>query len=155
MLELRQMPVLIYAGVRNVGPYNTVGPAFERIIGWAAQSGFMKPDTKVIGLSWDNPNFVAPDKLRYDAAITIDRRIETPEDITVGALPAMTWAMATHKGSYARMTETFMQLGGAMGERPDLIYVPLCGLEIYLNDMDKTPEAELRTKIGLPVVKIG
>ena len=95
---------------------------------------------------------VPAEKLRYDAAITIDRRIETPDDIRVGALPAMTWAMTQHKGSYARMGETFMGLGTEMSQRVDF-YVPVCGLEIYLNGPN-TPEADLRTDIGLPVVKL-
>ena len=154
MLEIRQLPAMIYAAVRNVGPYNTVGPSFERIVGWAAKSGLMKPDTKVLGLSWDNPFEVPAEKLRYDAAITIDRRIETPDDIHIAALPAMAWAMTTHKGSYARMTATFMDLGREMGLRKDLIHVPLCGLEIYLSGPD-TPEQDLRTDLGMPVVQIG
>jgi hypothetical protein len=29
-MELRQLPAMIYAGVRNIGPYNTVGPCFDR-----------------------------------------------------------------------------------------------------------------------------
>jgi AraC family transcriptional regulator len=153
MLEVKQLPAMIYAAVRNVGPYNTVGPAFQRIVGWAASSGLMHPDTKVLGLAWDNPMLVEADKLRYDAAITIDRRIDTPKDIAVGALPAMAWAISVHKGSYARMTESFMALGGEMTKRNDLIHVPLCSLEIYLNDPDDTPEADLLTEIGFPVVR--
>ena len=154
MIEVTQLPQMIYAGVRNVGPYNTVGPCFERIVGWAAKSGLMTANTKILGLSWDDPNTVPEERLRYDAAITVDRRIETPDDVRIAALPAMTWAMTTHKGSYARMTESFMSLGKDIGQRGDLIHVPFCGLEIYLSGPD-TPEADLRTDIGLPVVQLG
>jgi AraC family transcriptional regulator len=153
MHDLRQLPAMTYAGVRNVGPYNTVGAAFERIVGWAASRGLMTAETKCLGLSWDDPSVVPADKLRYDAAITIDGRIETPDDIEIGALPAMTWAMATHIGSYARMTESFMQLESEIRRRADLVHVPLCCLEIYLNGPG-TPEPELRTEIGYPVVSI-
>lgn len=153
MHELKQLPAMVYAGVRNVGPYNTVGAAFERIVGWVAGRGLMKGDTKVLGLSWDDPTIVPAAQLRYDAAITVDTRIDVPDDIAIGALPAMTWAMTTRVGSYARMTETFTQLGSEISKRPDLIYVPLCGLEIYLNGPG-TPEPDLRTEIGFPVVKV-
>jgi AraC family transcriptional regulator len=153
MIELRQMPQMLYAAVRNVGPYNTVGPSFERIVGWASSNGLMTTGTRVLGLSWDDPGMVAPDKLRYDAAITIDRLVETPKDIHISALPALTWAIVTHRGSYARMTESFMMLGKEMGERRDLIQLPLCGMEIYLSGPD-TPESDLVTEIGLPVVRV-
>jgi AraC family transcriptional regulator len=77
MLELRDMPAIVYAAARNLGPYNTVGPAFERIVGWAASSGLMRPETRVIGLAWDNPTMVPAEKLRYDAAVTVPGRIDT------------------------------------------------------------------------------
>ena len=145
---------MIYAGVRSVGPYNTVGSAFERIVGWAASAALMRPETKVIGLAWDNPTTVPADKLRYDAAITVDGPVKTPDDIRIGALPAMTWAMSVHKGSYARMTESFMALGAEVGRRNDLIHVSLCSLEIYASDPQRVPESDLLTEIGLPVVRI-
>ena len=42
----REIPSMIYAGVRSVGPYNTVGSAFERIVGWAASAASMRPETR-------------------------------------------------------------------------------------------------------------
>jgi AraC family transcriptional regulator len=155
MLELRDLPAMVFAGVRNVGPYHTVGPAFERIVGWAAGAGLMKTDTKVIGLAWDNPYEVPSEGLRYDAAVTLDGPVETPDDIRIAALPAAIWAMAQHRGSYARMTESFMALGREISERRDIVHVPICSLEIYLNDPDNTPEPELLTDIGMCVVKPG
>ena len=153
MSELRDMPALVYAAVRNVGPYNTVGPCFDRIVGWAAKNGLMTANTKVLGLAWDNPFEVAPEKLRYDAAVTIDRRVEIPNDVHISALPAMTWFMGQHKGSYARMTESFMALGKEMGGHAEIVQVPICSLEIYLSGPN-TPEADLLTEIGFPVVRL-
>ncbi|MEP0323570.1 AraC family transcriptional regulator [Bauldia litoralis] len=153
-MELRKLPGMVYAGVRSVGPYNTVGPAFERIFSWAAGAGLLTPETRVLGLSWDDPGQVPVDRLRYDAAITLLRPVETPDDIHVAALPAMTWAMTTHEGNYATMPDSFKAIGTAIGERNDLVNVPMCGLEIYLNDPSDTPEADLRTDIGLPVVQV-
>lgn len=52
--ELRDLPPLVYAAVRSIGPYNTVGPAFRRICGWAIREGLMRAGTRVVGLSWDD-----------------------------------------------------------------------------------------------------
>ncbi len=153
MGEFRNMPALIYAAVRHIGPYTSVSTAFERIVGWARKSGLIRPQTKVIGLAWDKPFAVPAGKLRYDAAVTIDRRVEVPSDIHIAALPAMTWFMTTHRGGYGSIADSFMKLGSEMGQRDDVVHVPLCSLEIYLNGPG-TPEADLRTEIGLPVVRL-
>lgn len=153
MGELRSMPALVYAAVRHIGPYDTVGASFERVIGWARQNGLMQPRTKVIGLAWDKPFAVPAEKLRYDAAVTIDRKVQVPTDIHIAALPAMTWFMATHRGSYALIADSFMKLGSEMGQRANIVYVPICSLEIY-HDTPDTPEADRVTEIGLPVVRL-
>lgn len=153
MGELRSMPALVYAAVRHIGPYDTVGASFERVIGWARQHGLMQPGTKVIGLAWDKPFMVPAEQLRYDAAITIDRKIQVPQDIHIAALPAMTWFMGVHRGSYALMADSFMRLGSEMGLHADVVHVPICSLEIYLNGPG-TPEADLVTEIGFPIVRL-
>jgi AraC family transcriptional regulator len=155
MMELKELPAMVYAGVRNLGPYSTVGPAFQRIVGWAANAGLMNGNTKVIGLSWDDPSTVPAEKLRYDAAVTLDRRVETPDDIRIAALPAATWAMTRHKGSYATMTQSFTALFEEIGKRGDLVAIPIGCLEIYLNDPEGTAEDDLLTDIGVAVVEAG
>lgn len=154
MGDLRSMPALVYAAVRHVGPYASVGPAFERIVGWATRNGLMRPQTKVIGLAWDKPFTTPADRLRYDAGVTIEGRVEVPGDIHIGALPAMTWFMTEHRGSYASLPDSFMRLGSEMGQFADLVAVPICTLEIY-HDGPDTPDPDRVTEIGLPVVRIG
>lgn len=155
--ELRDMPPLVYAAVRSVGPYNTVGPAFRRIVGWAIREGLMGAETKVVGLCRDDTATTPEARLRYDAAVTLPdgRAVPTPEDVRVAALPACTWAVARHRGSYATLPGTFGALAAALVARPDLIRVPLCGLEIYVNDPERTPTEDLLTEVCLPVVQLG
>ncbi|MBL8673110.1 MAG: GyrI-like domain-containing protein, partial [Alphaproteobacteria bacterium] len=147
-IDIRSLPAILYAAVRAVGPYNAVGPAFKRIIGWAAQSGLMTPQAKVIGLSYDNPKTVPAHLLRYDAGVTLARRVPTPPDISIRALPACRWAMAQHRGTYATLPATFQALFAAVEARPDLAIAMLPPLEIYLNDPADTPPEALLTDIG-------
>ena len=154
--ELRDMPPLVYAAVRSVGPYNTVGPAFRRVAGWAIREGLMRGEAKVVGLAWDDPATTPEARLRYDAAVTLPGGpVPTPEDIRIGALPACTWAVATHRGGYATLPATFGALAAALKARADLVRVPLGGLEIYVNDPERTPTEELLTEVCLPVVRVG
>jgi AraC family transcriptional regulator len=69
------------------------------LLEWAAKNGVITPDTKVLGLSWDDPTQVPAERLRYDAAVAIERRVDTPEGIRIAALPATTWARTIPKGS--------------------------------------------------------
>jgi AraC family transcriptional regulator len=149
--ELRPLPAMLFAAVRIVGPYNAVGPAFQRIVGWAMQAGVMTPATKVLGMSYDDPAKVPAGQLRYDAAVTLARPVATPPDIRIAVLPASTWAMAQHKGSYAAMPQTFAGIFQALRARPDLVPVWLPCLEIYLNSPADTATEDLRTDVGIPV----
>jgi AraC family transcriptional regulator len=151
--ELRPLPPMLFAAVRNLGPYNAVGPAFQRIIGWAMQAGVMTPETRVLGMSYDDPSKTPADQLRYDAAVTLARPVATPPDVRIAVLPASTWAMAQHKGSYATMPRTFTGIFAALKSRPDLVPVWLPCLEIYLNNPQDTPTEDLRTDVGVPVAQ--
>ena len=155
MLELKELPQMLYAGVRGVGPYmETAGPTFDKLMKWAGPLGLIGPGSMVLGLSWDDPSKVPSERLRYDAVVTIAKRMDVPNGFYIGALPSLTWATLTHKGSYAGITETFGQLMAELGTRTDLIAVGLCGMENYLSPPN-TPEADLRTDVGFPVVEVG
>lgn len=152
-MEIRSLPQMVYAAFRAVGPYQkTAGPAFHRLMEWAGGAGLITANASVMGLSWDEPGSVPDDQLRYDAAIAIDRRIALPDGFHIGALPAMTWALATHRGSYREIGVTFGKLMEDMGARTDLVAVPLCAIEIYRSPPGTAP-ADLLTDLGFPVVQ--
>ncbi len=151
-MEVRSLPQMVYAAVRAVGPYQqTAGPAFHRLMEWAGGAGLITGSATVMGLSWDEPGTVPGDKLRYDAAITINRRIALPDGFRFGVLPAMTWALATHRGPYSSLTATFGVLMEEMAARTDLIPIDLCAIEIYRSPPGTAP-ADLVTDLGFPVV---
>ena len=154
MIELIQRPDLIYAAVRAIGPYSSVaGPAFGRVTGWAGQAGLFERGGEVIGLSWDDPDTVPAEKLRYDAAVTLDRAMELPEGIQLGALPAMTWAAVRHVGDFAGMGATFRALARELRTRRDLCVVDLCGLEVYPPPAGVPPD-KYEMLCALPVVRV-
>ena len=155
MLEIKNLPQMIYAATRGTGAYmDTAGPSFGRLMAWAGPKGLVMPAAKILGLSWDDPIRVPAERQRYDAAVTIERPMEVPDGFHVGALPALSWATLTHKGSYAEISETFGALMEELKKRPDLIVIGLCGMENYVSGPE-TPETDLRTEVSLPVVWVG
>lgn len=155
MLELRNLPSITYVAVRVIGPYqDTAAGAFRTLMDWAGRSGLLTPASQAIGLAWDDPDEVASDRLRYDAAVTIGKRIDdVPRGFHVGALPALTWAMTMHTGSYSGIPTSFELLSREIDSRDDILRFDFCSLEIYLTGPD-TPVADLKTELGIAVVRL-
>ena len=68
---VKNLPPRKVAFVRHVGPYNEVGPAWERLCQWAGSKGLLGPGVVMLGLGHDDPEVTPPDKIRYDACIEI------------------------------------------------------------------------------------
>lgn len=154
-MEIRTLPQMVYVAVRTLGPYQeTAGPAFDRLMAFAADAGLVTADASILGLSWDGPGTIPDAQLRYDAAITVPRSMRVPKGFHVAAIPEMRWLMATHRGSYSGMTASFGKLMVDMESRDDIIPVNFCAIEIYRSEPE-TAEADLVTEIGFPVVQAG
>ena len=70
--------------VRHVGPYNEVGPCFERLFEWAATIS-ARPG-RVLSLSYDDPDAVAPESLRSDACVELRTDASPPTGISMGSV---------------------------------------------------------------------
>jgi AraC family transcriptional regulator len=151
-ITIKPMPEMFYVAARMIGPYTAVGPAFQRVCGWAVEAGVMGPDSQVIGLSHDDPNRLPAEHLRYDAAVVVTRPPgPLPAGLALGALPACHWATLTHQGSYATMPASFHRLFATVAERRDLTPMPLPCMEIYLNTPDHVAAADLLTDLHVAV----
>ena len=139
--------------LRHVGPYTEVVAAFGRLSEWFDATGRFGPETGVLGFSHDSPLLVPAEKLRYDAAFTVPEPVaDLPEGFRCETVLGGRYAVAIHKGAFAGMGESFGRIFDewlpGSGERF------ACGkpcAELYLSPWN-TPEAELRTKIGVPLL---
>lgn len=137
------------ARVRHIGPYNEVGRCFERLFEWATSVGG-RPG-RVLSLSYDDPDTIAPESLRSDACLEIRTDVPPPPDITVDTLAGGRFAIYTHRGPYDGIPEAYRRLfslwlpqsGEEADDRP-------C-MEIYRNTPLDTPPAELLTDLCLPL----
>jgi AraC family transcriptional regulator len=120
-------------------------------MGWAGQHGLFGPGARFFGILYDDPEVTPPEKLRYDAAISLHRDIAPSGDIGIQEVGPGEYAVARHKGPYERLHETYARLCGewlpASGR--ELISAP--SLEVYLNIPQMTPPEELLTDIYLPL----
>lgn len=138
--------------LRHVGPYENVVDAYKRMYAWFGETGMDGPDTKVLGLSHDDPEQVVAEELRYDVCFTTPVLVtETPDDMRAEILPGGRYATYLHKGSYAGFTDAFQRLFCLWLPQSDEELADRPCMERYLNDPMDTPEPELLTKLCIPL----
>jgi AraC family transcriptional regulator len=140
------------AFLRHVGPYADVRAVWERLCSWAGRRGLMGPATVMLGLSWDDPEVTAPDRLRYDAAIKVGPQVQGEGEIWIQEIPAGEYAVAMHRGPYEKLIESYKGVFGewlpASGREPG----PGPCLEFYRNDPGTAKPEDLLTEIWVPLV---
>ena len=137
------------ARVRHLGPYNGVGPCFERLFRWAAGVGV--PTGRVLTLSYDNAETVAPEKLRSDACVELRTEEEPPPGIVLGPVGGgrfgvyrLTGPYEGIAGAYRRLFEEWLPGSGeSMADGP-------C-MELYRHAQADRPPEKLVTDLCVPL----
>jgi AraC family transcriptional regulator len=150
-VEIKNIEKMRVAFVRHVGPYDQVGKAWDRLCTTLGKAGYLGSGSQFIGISYDDPDVTAPEKIRYDACITVDESFESEGDIAVQTIGGGEYAVTTHFGPYTELSQTYRKLFGQWlldsGREPGS---EPC-IEFYLNDPDGTEPEDLLTDICLPL----
>ena len=108
------------------------------------------PEALRIGIGHDNPEVTPPEKLRYDACLTVNEQFQATGEIGVQELPGGEYAIVTHRGPYSGLPDAcrriFRKRVPNSGRK--LRSVPC--FEIYVNDPATTPPGDLVTEIHVP-----
>lgn len=153
-VKIISLPPMRVAFIRHVGPYGEVGPVWDRLCAALGSQGLLGPDAKILGLSHDDPCITAPDKLRYDACVTVGESFTPSGEIGVQVIPGGDYAVLTHFGPYARLNDTYTRLIGEWLPRSGRELRSASCFEIYLNTPENTEPEELLTDIHAPLEPI-
>lgn len=137
--------------LRHIGPYQSVGPTFQKFMGHVFQHGLFRPTAEIIGICHDDPEVTPPEKIRYDCAITVDDQVSASGEYGIQTIDGGEFAVTTHRGPYETLANTYRSLYGSWlpGSGREPRNAPL--FEIYRNSpMDTKPE-DLLTDIYLPL----
>ncbi len=138
--------------VRRVGRYDkSAGEAWGAVCGFVFPRGLAGCNAEFIGISYDDPDITAEDKLRYDACITVDRDVKPEGEVGVQAIAGGRYAVFTLKGPYDGLKALYR---GIFGQ-----WLPSSGhqlrnapcFEKYLNSPDQTPPKDLLTEVFIPI----
>lgn len=87
-VELKSLGGLRFASRLHIGPYGEdIGSAWGRLGAWAGPRGLMGPQTRLVGISWDNPDLCPPESCRYSTCVPIPEGLEASGDISILAFP--------------------------------------------------------------------
>jgi AraC family transcriptional regulator len=150
-VRIETVPRRRVAFMRHVGPYRQVGATWGKLMAWAGPRGLVGPWTTAIGVAHDDPEVTPPDKVRYDACITVDDSFAPEGDVGVQEVGGGEYAITTHRGPYERVGQT---IAGLCGE-----WLPASGreprsapcLSVHRNFPPQTRPEDLLTDIYLPL----
>lgn len=148
-VRIETLAAIRVARIRHVGPYEDIGPCFERLLGWAADSG--SGIGRVLSLSHDNPETTSAEELRSDACVEVPDAVAPKDGIVLEFVGGGRYAIHTYRGPYQGLRKAYRRLfeawlpgsGEAVDDRP-------C-MEIYRNSPLDTPAVQLVTDICLPL----
>ncbi|MCU0886411.1 MAG: AraC family transcriptional regulator [Rubritepida sp.] len=148
-----ETPAFHLAALPHRGPYDHIGPLFDRLGAWAGGQGLVGPETRFIAVYLDDPVSVPDAELRSMAGLTVPRGTPIEPGMEVLEIPVLRCARLRYQGPYAEMEAAYDWLYGswlpASGEQPGDHPV----FEEYLNDCRTLPPAEWLTDILLPLAR--
>lgn len=149
--EIKEVAPINVIAIRHIGPYDQIGPVFERLSEWAGKRNLFGSDTKVIGVYYDDPEDTDADQLRSDACISVTGFVKTEDDIVGQIVGGGKYAVATHHGSYEELEKTWNEFYGKWLTENGVEYREEPCFEMYLNSPHDTAPKDLITDIYIPV----
>ncbi|MGA2601376.1 MAG: AraC family transcriptional regulator [Bryobacteraceae bacterium] len=150
-VEMKELSSMNVVFLRHVGPYSQVGPTWGRLMSWAGMRGLLGPQTRMLGIVHDDPDITPTARVRYDAAVVVNRPVQPEGEFGVTEIPGGRYAVVTHQGPYDTLGKTYQRFFGG--------WLPQSGHELrdaeafeeYLNSpMNAKPE-DLLTRIHVPL----
>lgn len=153
---IKQVDNMLVACVSHQGSYQECGHAWDTLFSTLAPEGLLGGDAKMIGVSYDDPDVVAPELLRYEACISVEQEFSPThstnlKNVNFKTITGGCYAVTTHIGPYEKLNETYQKLFGQWLSQSDYESVDKPCFEVYLNDPESTEPEDLITDIYLPL----
>lgn len=148
--RIRTLTGRTIAFIRQVGPYEEVDPnLWAELREWAGRRG-LPPESALIGIGHDAPGITEPERLRFDAAVTVPADTEGDGRVRVADFPARRCAVTTHVGAYATLPAAYPTIfRQSLAVAPTLVALP--AIEVYDDRTIVAERAVSRTEVHLPI----
>ncbi len=139
------------AFIRHVGPYDGVGPTWERLMAWAGSKGLLGSQTVLFGVAHDDPDVTPADRIRCDACLVVGEDVEGEGDVGIQTVGGGAYAVTRHVGPYEELAQTYLRLCGGWLPQSGRELRSAAALEFYRNSPMTTAPEELITDIHMPL----
>jgi AraC family transcriptional regulator len=150
-VKLKTMDPMRVAFVRHVGPYDECKTAWDRLCAYLGKEGLLGPTAVFLGVCHDDPEVTPPEKIRYDACVTVDDDFSPRGEIGVQTLEGGVYACVTHFGPYDKLGDTYAEIMGEWLPRSGRELRSSPCFELYMNDPEGTAPEDLVTDIHVPL----
>jgi len=153
--QVTQLSPIRVAMMRHTGPYDGLGPVFDKLWSWVELSG--AETMRTIGIYYDNPDFTPAAQLRSAACFEVRGGYQMENNhgmpVSIEEIPGGTYVTTRFVGPYEKLepvwTELTNYIEGTLGRQISEVNP---AFEIYVNDASETPPDELITELYMPVV---
>lgn len=150
-VQIKRIEPMRVAFMRNIGPYSSCKHTWDKFMTWVGPKGLITPQTVFLGICHDDPEVTPPEKIRYDACMTVDEDFSPQGDVGVQVIPGGDYAVMTHIGPYDNLGDTFAAICGQWGPQSGREFRSSPCFEIYFNSPDDTKPQDLRTDVYVPL----
>lgn len=149
-IEIKELPARRVAYIRELGPYaHSAERAWTALCRWAGARGLLGPHAMMIGVSHDDPGVTGPEKLRYDACVTVGDQVRAEREVNTSELVAGKYAVVHFDGRLEQLHETYRAFHAQW--LPESGYQPgdSPSYEVYL--AEKRPDGTMPVDICIPI----
>ena len=150
-IDVIELPKMRAAALRHVGPYQQIGPVFDKLVGIAVVSGwFTLPEACTMLVTYDCPDTVPATELRSDAAVIVGPDSVLPVDVDELIIPVGRYVRCVYIGPYSGLADAWTAFSDDVRGAGYAVEGSMA-LEMYVSDPRSCPVDELRTELYLPL----
>ncbi len=153
-VSIKTTEPMTVAYISKKGSFDLISGTMGQLFGWIGEKGFI-PAGPVTGVYFSDPAQVPADELVWELRAPIAGEVKPiPPDasgVGVKQTDAMEVAATLYKGPYEEVGAAYGTLVGWLAQNGYQVIGP--AEEVYLNDPQSTPSAELLTEVRFPVQK--
>jgi AraC family transcriptional regulator len=137
--------------LRNVGEYAELDQAYARLFAWLADRAVLETVQGIWGVPHHDRRDTPASECVFDCCLATQAALQSDEMVKVAQLGGGQYARYHHTGSYALLDDVHDRLLRDALPAQGLALVDTPILHEFLNDPESTPEAQLETRIYIPV----
>ena len=151
-VEIQTLPEQTLLFVRKTGTYYQVAQeAWSVLMSYASQHSLVNEQTQFIGITHDDPEITAAEKIRYDACLSLGKLHQATGEMGLQRLAGGRYARFLHVGPYQTMRASYQKIYGG--------WLPSCGHRLrdlpsfsaYLTPHHEHDSEQCETAIYIPI----